>query len=47
MGADLGAFLHHDDADIGRELLKPDRGGQARRSGADDHHIEFHRFAGG
>ena len=31
----------------GRDLLEPDRGGKARRPGADDHDVEFHRFAGG
>ena len=45
MRADFGAFLHHDDPEIGIELLQPDRGGKARRPGADDHDIEFHGFA--
>ena len=31
----------------GRELLEPDRGGEAGRPGADDDHVELHRLAGG
>ena len=46
MRADLGTLLHHDDAEIGIELLQPDRRGEARRPGADDHDVEFHGFAG-
>ena len=45
MRADFGALLDHDDGQIGIELLQPDRGGQAGRSGADDHDVEFHGFA--
>ncbi|MGY4318979.1 hypothetical protein ACVWW1_008306 [Bradyrhizobium sp. JR3.5] len=45
--ADLGALLHHDDRELGIELLQPDRGRQARRAGADDDDIEFHRLARG
>ena len=45
MRADFGALLHHDDGEIGIELLQPDRGGKARRPGADDHDVEFHGFA--
>ena len=45
MRADFGTLLHHDDAEIGIELLQPDRGGEARRPGADDHDVEFHGFA--
>ena len=47
MGADLGALLDHDDRDVRRELLEPDRGGKPRRPGADDDDVELHRFAGG
>ena len=47
MRADLGALLDHHDGDVGRELLQPDRGGEPGRAGADDHHVEFHRLAGG
>ncbi len=46
MRADLRALLHHDDVQLGVEFLQPDRGRQAGRSGADDHDIEFHGFAG-
>ena len=45
MRADLGALLHHDDVEIGIELLQPDRRRQAGRPGADDHDVEFHGFA--
>ena len=45
MRADLGTLLHHDDVEIGIELLQPDRRGQAGRPGADDHDVEFHGFA--
>ncbi|MHC2274985.1 hypothetical protein ACVME8_001596 [Bradyrhizobium diazoefficiens] len=47
MRADLGALLHHDDVEIGVELLQPDRGRQARGAGADDDDVEFHGFARG
>ena len=47
MRADLGALLHHDDRNVRRDLLELDRGRKARRPGADDHHVELHRFAGG
>ena len=47
MGADLGALFHHDDGDVRRELLEPDRGGKAGRPGADDDDVELHRLAGG
>ena len=47
MRADLGTLLHHDDGEIGIELLQPDRGRQAGRPGADDHDVEFHGFARG
>ena len=49
VGADLGALL--EDADrqlhlpLGRQLLEADRGGEARRAGADDHHVEGHALA--
>jgi len=45
VGADFRPLLHHDDRQIGIKLLQPDRGGEARRPGADDHNVEFHRFA--
>ena len=45
MRADFGTLLHHDDVEIGVELLQPDRRGEARRPGADDHDVEFHGFA--
>jgi hypothetical protein len=45
--ADLGALLDHDHAEVGRELLEPDRGGEPGGPGADDHHVELHRLAGG
>ena len=45
MRADLGTLLHHDDVEIGVELLQPDRGREAGRAGADDHDVEFHGFA--
>ena len=46
MRADLGALLHDHDAEFGRELLQPDRGGEAGGAGADDHDVEFHALAG-
>ncbi|MNE49016.1 hypothetical protein D3C80_1435110 [compost metagenome] len=49
MGADFRAFFHHADADFatgfGGLLLQAAGGGQARRAGADDDHVEFHVFA--
>jgi hypothetical protein len=45
MRTDLGALLDHDNRQIGVELLQPDRRGEAGRSGADDHDVEFHGFA--
>ena len=45
MRADFRALLHHDHRQIGVELLQPDRSGEARRPGADDHDVEFHGFA--
>ncbi len=49
MGTDFGAFFHHADADFatgfGGLLLQAAGGGQARRAGADDDHVEFHVFA--
>ena len=47
VGADLGALLHHHDGNIRVDLLEPDRGGEPGRTGADHHHVEFHRLAGG
>ncbi len=45
MRADLGALLDDDDREFLIDLLQVDRRGEARRPGADDHHIEFHRLA--
>jgi hypothetical protein len=45
VGAGLGALLEHDDRSLRRELLEPDRGGQARRSGADHDDVVGHRLA--
>ncbi|MCY1446463.1 hypothetical protein D9M71_630320 [compost metagenome] len=49
VGADFGAFFDHADADFftgfGGLLLQAAGGGQARRAGADDDHVEFHVFA--
>ena len=45
VSADLGALLDHDDGDVGRELLEPDRRRQPGRTGADDDDVELHRFA--
>ena len=49
MRADLRALLQNADLDVAAafrgKLLQADRGGQARRAGADDHHVVFHRFA--
>src|SRR3546814_457984 len=49
VGADLGALLQDADGDLPagfrRKLLQPDRGGQARGPGADDHDVVFHGFA--
>ena len=47
VGADLGAFFHHHDAELGVELLEADRGRKPGRPGADDHNVEFHRLAVG
>ncbi len=47
MRADLGALLDHHHGNIGIDLLEADGRGQARRPGADNHHVEFHRFASG
>jgi len=47
MRADFGTLFHHDDVEIGIELLQPDRSRQAGRPGTDDHDVEFHGFAGG
>ena len=43
--ADLRALFQHDDRKLRIDLLQPDRGGEAGRAGADDHHVEFHAFA--
>ena len=42
MRADLAALLQHHDRQVRVELLQPDRSGQPRRTGADDHHVELH-----
>ena len=47
MRADRRALLDDDDREFGIELLQPDRGGEARRSGADDDDVVVHRLAGG
>ena len=47
MGADLGALLHHHDGNIRIDLLEADGGTKSGRPGADNHHVEFHRLAGG
>ena len=47
MRADLGTLLDDDDGKLRIELLQPDRGGQARGPGTDDHDIELHPLAGG
>ena len=46
VGADLGALLHHDDGNIRRNLLQPDRGGEPGRTGPDDHDVELHGLRG-
>ena len=45
MGADFRAFFQHANRDIGGELFQADGGGEARRAGANDDDIIFHRFA--
>ena len=49
MRADLRALLEDADGELalalGGELAQPDRGGEAGRPGADDHHVELHAFA--
>jgi len=49
MGADLGAFLDHDDADFlagfPGDLAQTAGGGKPGRAGTDDDYIDFHRFA--
>src|SRR4051794_3204451 len=47
MRADLRAFFHHDDREIGIELLEADRGREAGGARADDHHVEIHALARG
>ncbi len=46
MGADLGAFLDHDDGLFRRQLFEPDRRGKAGRPRADNDGVEFHRLPG-
>ena len=43
--ADLRALLQHDHRQLRVELLQPDRRGQPRRAGADDHHVVLHGLA--
>ena len=49
MRADLGALFQNADADLpaglGAQLAQADRRGQTCRSGADDHHVVFHRLS--
>jgi hypothetical protein len=45
VGADFGAFLDQADAQLGIDLLEPDRGGKSGRTPAHDDDIEFHGFA--
>ena len=49
VGADLAAFFEHADAELalplGRELLEPDRRGEARGPAADDDDVILHGFA--
>ncbi len=49
MGADFRALLEHADRDfatvLGGKLLEADRGGEAGRASADDHHVVLHRLA--
>ncbi len=49
MGANLGALLkdHNGNvlAGLSGELLQPDRGGEPRGPGADDHDVELHGLA--
>jgi hypothetical protein len=51
VGADLGALLEDADGEVaaglGGELLQADRGGEARRAGADDDDVVRHRLAFG
>ena len=47
MRADFRAFFDDDHREIRRKLLESDRGGEPGRPGANDHHIELHRLAGG
>jgi hypothetical protein len=46
MGADFRALLHHDDREVGIDLLEADGGGEPGGPRADNHHIEFHCLAG-
>src|SRR5262249_36881801 len=47
MRTNFGPLLHHHHRDVRIDLLETDRAGQARRAGADNHHIEFHHLATG
>lgn len=44
---DFRAFFQNDDRELGLHLLQADRGGKTRRTRANDHNVEFHRFAFG
>ncbi|MNZ98922.1 hypothetical protein D3C78_1182270 [compost metagenome] len=44
---DFRAFFQNDDRELGLHLLQADRGGETRRTRANDHNVEFHRFAFG
>ena len=45
MRADFGTLFENDDRKLRLYLLQPDRRGKARRTSANDHNVEFHRFA--
>ena len=49
MRTDLGALLEHHNGDLlaglGGQLPQADRRRQARRAGADDHHVDLHFLA--
>lgn len=45
MGTYFGAFLDDDDTRLGTALLDANCRRQARRTGADEHHVETHLFS--
>ncbi len=51
MRSHLRALLDDHDGEVRaffrRDLLEANGGGEARRTGADDDHVEIHRFTGG